>query len=124
MLFRSPKDLTVTFTDKWQGVSGKLQTTEGQPATDYTVVVFPADKNYWTFGSRRIATARPATDGSFTLGGSGIASLPPGQYMLAAVTDTTKDEQYDPALLNQLLVAGTPITLVPGERKVQNLVIR
>ena len=119
-----PKALVVTLTDKWQGVSGKLQNGEGQPAIDYTVVIFPADKNYWTFGSRRIATARPASDGTFTLGNSGIASLPPGQYVLAAVTDISKDEQYDPALLNQLLAAGTPITLVPGERKVQNLVIR
>lgn len=119
-----PKELVVTFTDKWQSVSGKLQTSQGQPASDYTVVAFPADKNYWTFGTRRILTARPASDGSFTIGGSGIASLPPGQYVLAAVTDISKDEQFDPALLNQLLAAGTPITIAPGERKVQDLVIR
>mgnify|MGYP006269971745 CR=1 FL=1 len=119
-----PKEVVVTFTDKWQAVSGQLQTAQSQPASDYTVIVFPADKNYWTFGTRRILTARPSSDGTFTLGGSGITSLPAGQYILAAVTDISKDEQYDPALLNQLINAGTPITLVPGERKVQNLVIR
>lgn len=55
---------------------------------------------------------------------NGIASLPAGSYILAAVTDIAKDEQFDPALLNQVLNAGTPITLVPGERKVQDLVIK
>lgn len=119
-----PKEIVATLTDQWQNVSGRLLDGAGAPATDYVVVVFPADKTMWLHGSRRVATARPDTSGRFTLGGSGILALPSGDYLLAAVTDLGKDEQYDPALLTQLAAAAVPFTLAPGEKKTQDLVIR
>ena len=120
----APKEVVATLTDQWQGVTGRLSDGAGAAATDYVVVLFPADKTYWLHGSRRIVAARPDSSGRFTLGGSGIFSVPPGDYLLAAVTDLGKDEQYDPALLNQLLQAAAPLTLKPGEKKTQDLVIR
>ena len=118
------KEIVVTFTDTWQGVTGKLTRASGAPATDYIVVVFPADKAYWLTGSRRIITAKPDSNGQFTLAGPGAISLPPGEYLLAAVTELDRDEQFDPALLASLVPAAVPLSIAPGERKVQDLVIR
>lgn len=119
-----PKEIVVTFTDTWQGVTGKLTRASGTPVTDYTVIVFPADKAYWLTGSRRILTAKPDSNGQFTLAGPGAISLPAGEYLLAAVTELDRDEQFDPALLASLVQAAVPISIQPGERKVQDLVIK
>ena len=120
----APKNVVVTYTDKWQELSGRLQSQSGAPVSDYTIIVFPEDKAYWFQGTRRIVTARPGTDGRFTLSGKGLTTLPPGKYLLAAVTDIGRDEQFDPAFLSQVAAASVPITLGPGEKKVQDLAIR
>jgi len=62
------------------------------------MVLFPADRASWLPGSRRIRTARPATDGAFTFRG-----MPPGDYYLGALTDLEPGEWNDPTLLGQLL---------------------
>jgi hypothetical protein len=119
-----PKDVVVTYGDRWQELSGRLQHASGMAAIDYTIVVFPADKAYWIAGSRRILTTRPGTDGRFRTGGPGPLTLPPGDYLVAAVTDIDRDEQFDPAFLAALVPGAVPVTLGPGERKVQDLSIK
>lgn len=119
-----PKDLVITFSDRFQELSGRLSRSTGEPAPENTIIVFPEDKAYWLSGSRRIVTARPGTDGRFTLSGPGPTTLPAGKYLLAAVTDVGRDEQFDPAFLSTLVPASVPITLQPGEKKVQDLVIK
>jgi len=81
-------------------------------------VVFAADNNYWTPQSRRIRTARPATDGKFT-----VTGLPPGEYRMAAVTDLAPGETNDPAFLDLLVPASVKLTLAAGETKTQDLKI-
>jgi hypothetical protein len=120
----APKNIVVTYTDKWQELSGRLQSQSGAPVSDYTILVFPEDKAYWFQGTRRIVTARPGTDGRFTLSGKGLTTLPPGKYLLAAVTDIGRDEQFDPAFLSQIVSAAVPLTLGVGEKKVQDLAIK
>lgn len=120
----APKDVVVTYTGKWQELSGRLQSQSGAPVSDYTIIVFPEDRNYWIHGTRRIVVTRPGTDGSFTLSGKGLTTLPPGKYLLAAVTDVARDEQFDPAFLAQIVPAAVPLTLGSGEKKVQNLAIK
>ena len=118
------KSIVVTYTDQFQELSGRLQSQSGAPASDYTILVFPEDKAYWIHGSRRIVTTRPGTDGRFTLSGAGPTTLPPGRYLLAAVTDLGRDEQFDPAFLGQVVPAAIPIALAAGEKKVQDLAIK
>jgi hypothetical protein len=43
---------------------------------------------------------------------------------LAAVRDLGRDEQFDPSFLATLASAAAPITIGPGEKKTQDLVIR
>ena len=119
-----PRQLVVTYTDRFQELTGRLQSQSGAPVSDYTIVLFPEDRAYWIGNTRRIVTARPGTDGRFTLSGPGPTTLPPGRYLLAAVTDLARDEQFDPAFLAQLVPAGVAITLSPGEKKVQDLAIK
>ena len=75
----------VTFTDATQEISGSLQDASGRPAPDYTIVVFAADKATGRPSRAAIRTARPATDGKFT-----VTNLPPGDYRMAAVVDSRR----------------------------------
>ncbi|HUL73457.1 MAG TPA: carboxypeptidase-like regulatory domain-containing protein [Vicinamibacterales bacterium] len=106
----------LTFTDRTQELSGTLVDSSGRPTSDYTIIVFPSDKSFWLPQSRRIQSARPSTDGTYSVRG-----LPPGDYRVIAVTDVETGEWYDPAFLSQLLGASMPITLTAGEKKTQDL---
>jgi hypothetical protein len=111
-------DAVLTFSDRHTGLSGKLQTRDGAPAADYFVVVFPAESSSWIAGGRRLKSTRPATDGGFT-----FADLPPGNYILSALTDIVDNEWMVPETLQQLAAAGVKLTLGEGEKKSQNLQI-
>jgi hypothetical protein len=88
------------------------------PAPDYFVVVFPADRTLWRPGSRRVQTARPATDGGFSIRG-----LPAGEYLIGALTDLDPADVHDPAFLEQVAAAGIRIQLANGEQKRQDIQI-
>jgi Carboxypeptidase regulatory-like domain len=112
-------DVAITLTNRQQSVSGTLQEASGIPATEYTMVLFPADKAYWLPDSRRIMIARPGTDGRFAF--RGLQWPPPGDYLLAAVTDIRPSEQFDPVFLDALAKQAIKLTLAPGEAKVQDV---
>jgi uncharacterized protein (DUF2141 family) len=105
----------LSFVDHSQTLKGTLQDATGRPTADYTIIVFAADKTYWTPQSRRIASARPGTDGSYTFG------LPPGDYRITAVVDVEQGEWFDPDFLTQLLPASIPVSIGEGETKTQDL---
>ena len=85
------------------------------------MIVFPADKTYWLPDSRRILTARPATDGQFAF--RGIQGPPAGEYLLAAVTDLRPGEQFDAVFLDALSKQAIKLTIGPGEIKKQDVKI-
>ncbi len=119
-----PKDVSVVLGDRWQELSGRLTDSTGAGVSDYVVMMFPVNEAYWLHNSRRIVTAQPGTDGRFKLGGPGPSLLPAGEYYLAAVTDVSRDEQYDPAFLQSIIGAAIKITLAPGGRQTQALRVR
>jgi hypothetical protein len=108
--------LVLTFSDRHSGLSGRLETDEGQPATEYAIVVMAANRQYWRPGARRIRSARPATDGRFSL-----ADLPAGDYLLSALTDLESSDLDDPAFLDQLAPHAITVTIRDGETTTQNL---
>jgi hypothetical protein len=109
-------DAVLTFADRSTELSGTLQDATGAATSDYSIIVFPASKEYWQPQSRRIQSVRPGTDGRYT-----VRNLPAGSYMLVAVTDVEPGEWFDPDFLEQLAAASMRITLSDGEKKTQDL---
>jgi len=109
-------DVVLTFSDRSTELSGTLQDATGAATSDYSIIVFPYDKQYWQPQSRRIQSVRPGTDGRFI-----VRNLPAGSYMLVAVTDVEPGEWYDPDFLTQLAAAAMRLTLFDGEKKTQDI---
>ena len=107
---------TLVFSDRHAELAGTLQDTGGRGVADYVVVVFPADRALWRPDSRRLKSARPATDGAFVL-----SDLPPGDYLLAALTDFDPADVRDPAFLEQVAGASIKVSIADGERKRQDI---
>ena len=68
-------DWTWTFTDQPTEVAGTLQDASGRAATEYFVVIFPADRPLRERVVRFVRQVRPAINGTFTVRG-----LPAGNY--------------------------------------------
>ncbi|HYN06914.1 MAG TPA: carboxypeptidase-like regulatory domain-containing protein [Vicinamibacterales bacterium] len=116
---QSVTGVVMTVSDKQQELSGVLQDASGRPASEYTMILFPANRAYWLPDSRRILIGRPGTDGHFAF--KGPLGPPPGDYLLAAVTDLRPDEQYDRAFLDLLAKESVKVTIGPGEIKTQDV---
>jgi hypothetical protein len=112
-------DLVLTLTDQHTSLSGMLVTSGGRPAVDYTIIAVTTNREWWRPPFRRVLTARPGSDGAFQMD-----DLPPGDYFLAALAQIAPNEWLDPRVLEQIAGSGVPVTIGPGERKVQSLQIR
>jgi hypothetical protein len=110
------RDAVLTLTSRVTELSGELQDASGRPASDYHIVVFPSAREAWLAGSARLRTTRPGTNGSYLFKG-----LPPGDYLIAALTDVEPDEWQDPAFLEQLIAGAVRITIGEGEKKTQDI---
>jgi hypothetical protein len=110
------ENAVVTFTNRATQVTGRLQAAGGRPVSEYSVVIFPADRSLWMRGSRRNAVTRPGTDGEFV-----VAGLPAGAYIASLAADVSDLEVGDPAFFEALAGRGVKFTLADGEKKVQNL---
>ena len=111
--------VTVTLTDKRTELAGALQLASGQPAAEYFIVVFSQDRRHWRAGARRSQSTRPATNGRFH-----FTDLPPGDYFLAALTDLSPADWQEPAFLEQAVAAAIKLTIVEGQKTVQDIRIR
>ena len=111
--------VVVTLSDKRTEIAGTMQSASGQPVSDYYVVAFSADRSNWRHGSRRNASARPATNGHFV-----ISDLPAGEYYLAALTDLDPLEWQEASFLEQVAPAAVKVRLSEGEKKTQDLRVK
>ena len=105
-----------TFTDRRTELSGTLQGAPNVPASDYVVVVFAADRTFWTPGSRRVRLTPPGLDGRFT-----FRDLPPGDYLLAAVADVEAADLADVSFLERVIPAALKVRVDEGGTTRQDL---
>ena len=106
----------VRLTDRPSEIAGTLLDAAGQPAPEYFIIVFSTDKTLWLPQSRRIRSTRPSSDGRYR-----VQNLPPGEYLLAAVTDVEQGEWFDPTYLAALVGASIKLAVVEGETRVQDI---
>ena len=110
--------IVVTFTDQQTEIAGTLLDAAGKPTPEFSIVVFSTNRAFWAPASRRIKSARPASNGTYKFSG-----LPPGEYFISAVTDFEPNDLYDPGLLEQLQAASYKFTLGDGQKIKQDLKI-
>jgi hypothetical protein len=110
--------VTVTFTEQLSEVSGVVSDVSGTPVPDYTVIAFAVDSRLWHAQSRHIMTARPDQMGRYQLRG-----LPPGDYYLAVVDPVEAGEWFEPAFLERHRMGAVPVTISPGDARVQDFEI-
>jgi hypothetical protein len=102
--------VSITLSDQIGELTGSLTDVDGRPATDYFVIVVPADSRYWVLGSRRIVNARPDIRGRFSFRG-----LPAGDYRIAATTDLVPRDLQDTTSIAELMAQALPVKVLPGQ---------
>ena len=105
-------DIEVELTNRLTDVSGVVTTPKGEPVKDYSVVVFPTDREKWTPNSRYLKTARPDQDGRYKVNG-----LPPGEYRVIALDYVDSNEWNDPESLDRVQSRATTFSINEGEMK-------
>ena len=110
----------VVLTQTASSIAGAVRDANGAAVLDATVVIFPDDESRWTPQSRFIATARPDTTGTFTIGG-----LPASQgYRVIAVQGLESGQANDPEFLARVRDQAERVTLGEGEAKTLELRLR
>ena len=87
-------------------------TPKGEAVKDYSVVVFPADREKWTPNSRYVKTARPDQDGRYK-----VTGLPPGEYRVIALDYVDSNEWNDPDFLERVRSKTSAFSINEGETK-------
>ncbi len=109
-------EIVVTLTDARSLISGTLQSPDGAPVSDYSVLVFSADSKFWKPASRRTQIVRPNSNGVFAL-----LDLPEGDYLIVALADIEAGQWHNAAFLEELAPFAIKVSLADGEKKTQHI---
>jgi hypothetical protein len=102
----------LTISAAGSAIAGRV-TTERRAVAGSRVIVFPEDRSKWFERSRFVKVVRASQDGSFR-----AASLPPGDYYVAATTAAAgSDEPPAEADFERLLSRATRVKLDEGETR-------
>ena len=105
----------ITLSNRHTALSGTLMGADSRPLSNLVIVAMPEDRALWA-AARRVRQTRPSTDGKFS-----FADLPPGAYLLAAVTDVSDAELRTAEFLASIAAAGIKVSIAEGEKKTQDL---
>ena len=110
---RAYDGLQIVFTRKATDLSGLVTDDRGKPVLDATVVIFPADREQWTYQSRYVRTLRPDTNGRYN-----IKSLPPlDDYLIIAVQNLERAKAAIRSSWRARKEEAKPFSLNEGETK-------
>jgi len=99
-------DVLLNLTARMGRVVGTLRDSMDQPATKYTVILFPSNRASWSPLSRRTVAVRPTNTGAFS-----VDRVPFGDYLLAVVDDPASNEWLLPDFLETLVPMSTTLTV-------------
>ena len=105
-------DVEIELTNRMPEVSGQVTNARGAIVKDYTVVVFPEDRERWTNNPRYVRSGRPDQDGRYK-----ITSLPPGSYLIVALDQVEQGEWMDPDFLERMRPKASAFGIAEGETK-------
>jgi hypothetical protein len=108
--------LEIDVTDKVSRVTGSVTNARGEAVKDYSVVIFPRDREMSTTLNRYFRLSRPDQTGQFT-----IASLPAGEYLVVALDSVDPSDARDPEFLAALRSRASSFSLAEGETKTLDL---
>ena len=110
-------DARVVVSSRAPSIEGSVVDSRANPVRDYQVIAFSTSSSLWFEQSRHVATARARANGTFR-----IATLPPGDYWIAAVAlvnDAGNRRRVE--VLRDLGPSARRITLGEGESTVLSL---
>ena len=113
------RQVDIVLTDEVVAVSsvfGGVRDDRGRVVSDYTVVVFPEDRDRLRPPSPFVQSARAEQTGQYR-----IAALPPADYLAIAVESLPANAWRDPEILERLWPQATPFRLDEGEQQVLDL---
>ena len=106
----SNSSVRVLLTDRVTELTGRVTSPGKEPATEYVVVVLPAEPVPTAVAARFIRLARPDQGGVYRTGG-----LPPGRYVAVAVRALEDGTQWDPVFQATVRPAASRFTLSEGQ---------
>jgi hypothetical protein len=117
---RAYTDVQAIFSRDGAAIAGRATDDRAMPVRDYTVFVFPTDRDGWIPDSRRVKMSA-ARDGAFR-----IEPLPPGDYFIVALEPaeaaTAGADWVDTERLDMLVPRATRISL--GARQSSDVTLR
>lgn len=100
-------DVVITYTDQPASVSGTVGIPQTGADAGVSVFLFPSNRARWAdarSGSRTYRVTRTSRTGAFNW-----TAVPPGDYLLAAVSDESAGDWPGETFLNKLAAVATPI---------------
>jgi hypothetical protein len=104
--------LEIELTTQLSSVSGMVTDARSNAAKDYSVVIFPRDRERWGPGSRYLNLGRPDQDGRYK-----ALNLPPGDYYAIALDYVEQGANTDPEFLERIKERATEFSITDGETK-------
>lgn len=112
--------LVMTLSDHAADITGTVRDAQGLPDPGASVILFPADRNRWTdrgFSTRAMRLMRASQSGGYRMG-----SVPPGDYVLAAIPDEEAGNWDHPEVLLAAMRTGSRISIGRDQKKTLDLV--
>jgi hypothetical protein len=109
----------VELTNKLASVSGLVTNARGEPAKDYTVLLFPADARRLKTAGRYVRTGRPDQDGRFKVSG-----MAPADYYIIALDKLEPGQWTDADFLDRVRSKANAITIHEGETRMVDMRIQ
>jgi protocatechuate 3,4-dioxygenase beta subunit len=102
----------VELTTQLSSVSGTVSDARGNPVKDYTVIIFPRDRERWEPTSRYLSNARPDQDGRYK-----APYVLPGAYYAIALDYVEQGANTDPDFLERVRTRATEFSIADTETK-------